>query len=73
MDSINDAREYGIDSVASLAFDKNGVGVTEAIASLSERVTDYRTSPAKVFSLAEKTWKSRAQSRNEKVNNLLFE
>ncbi len=73
MDSINDAREYGIDSVASIAFDKDGDGVLKHLPHFPKELPITGHLVKKVFPLAEKTGKSRAQSRNVKVNNLLFE
>ncbi len=73
MDSINDALEYGIDSVASIAFDKDGDGVLKHLPHFPKELPITGHPVQKVFSLAEKTWKSRVQSRNEKVNNLVFE
>ncbi len=49
-----------------MAFDKDGAGVTEAFASLSERVTDYRISRAKGISFSKKVWEEQGCEKKKK-------
>jgi hypothetical protein len=46
LDSIDDAGDYGFQQGSTMAFDKDGKGVSDAFMSLSERITEFRSDKA---------------------------
>ena len=67
LDSIDDAGDYGFHRGSTMAFDKDGKGVSEAFLSLSERLIDFRNDKAgDVFFNEEDRRKQKSEKKRKK-------
>jgi hypothetical protein len=66
LDAINDAMAHGFQPAAAMAFDQTGVGVKNAWASVSQNISNYRSSKAKNVSFSEDDRKKQRSERKRK-------
>ena len=66
LDAINDAMDHGFQAKAAMAFDQTGVGVKNAWASVSQNISDYRSSKAKDVSFSDEDRNKQRSERKRK-------